>query len=107
MESNTLPTVERYQNDYAKRFGYVNWTELCTFESKATIIQETRKMTKEYAILFAKHHRKEMIEAIFNNATLEVISNGKTYPKQIADSEKVIKIHYKSIENAYKESEIK
>ena len=95
MESKELPTIEQYQDEYAKSVGHHNWTEFCAFESKGTIIQEVKKMAHEYAVLFARHHRKDMIEAV--NKSIYV-----SFDCDIVDQERIEKI----IENAYPESNI-
>lgn len=100
MESKELPTIEQYQDLYAKGVGYHNWTEFCAFESKGTIIQEVKKMAHEYAALFAKHHVAEAVEAVKGKAEIE-------YKYIESLNQELPCVNIDSIENAYPESEIK
>ena len=76
MESNTLPTADTFILHKIIINESFNYSDIVLW-------------TKEYAILFAKHHRKEMIEAI--KESINCREGG----------------HEDSIENAYPESEIK
>lgn len=70
MESNnTLPTVTEHFIKFYKEHGFKEDGEYPTQEELDQFINdpyfiESMKCFHEYAILFAKHHRKEMTDAI-------------------------------------------
>ena len=97
MESNTLPTAESYFNEYALLLGFHNWEEMMfRLQFEPDLLNKHIKIaSKEYAILFAKHIRKEMIEAIKEKVEVVFDKDGD-----------YIGIDGDSIENAYSEYRI-
>lgn len=98
MESKELPIWEKVLNDVCfKECGHIYDAAIflgAITQNKAKEIN--KKASHEYAVLFAKHHRKEMIEAVKENI------------KEVSYSLNVHPVNFnKYIENAYKESEIK
>ena len=82
MESNTLPTADTFILHKIIINESFNYSDIVLW-------------TKEYAVLFARHHRKDMIEAV--NKSIYV-----SFDCDIVDQERIEKI----IENAYPESNI-
>ena len=91
MESKVIPTVDEFCKNYLKE----NWTsEYCSMDV-VTILMP--KAMHEYAVLFARHHREQQIEA-----TSEIL-----FSELGAELSKLNKNDLISILNAYPEDRIK
>lgn len=99
MESKEPITAESFFDDYAKeKLGHGTWFTFTLKEATSVVAEITYKVSHEYAVLFAKHHREKAIEAVKD---LDVIQ--ELYVE--IGSGKIREIE-EAIENAYDESKI-
>jgi len=99
MENKSIPTAEYFINKkFEEKFGedFYDITYINNESNSGLVVEEFLfKVAREYAVLFAKHHRGKAIEAIKEKAELKYSKDGCLY------------INPDSIENAYSEDEIK
>ena len=87
MESKAIPTVEEFISEYTD--GDIDHL------TGPYSLEITKELMQEYAVLFAKYHREQQLEATVNNFYTNYIGlKSKEYIKQ-------------DLENAYSESCIK